>query len=326
MSAGGRGRRVFAVLRWGFALALLVYLTRSGAIEWEALLGFADHWPVALVGCGFVFVAVWLTAVRLSVLFHARGLRLTLAGSFRLFMIGVFFNTYLPGGTGGDLIRIYYGTIGNEGRRTEVVTVMLLDRIIGMFSLLILPMLLLPVALPLVRAEPALRALLGAAGALAAGIVAGFLVAFARPALVRRLLAALPFGAYFGRALDTVHAYRGRGRALLAAVVLSILSQLATVLVMLLLAGTVVGGAVGPGLAVAVPFGLLANGIPIAPGGLGVGEAAFDRLAALGGFAGGAEVMLGWRLLMFVSSFLGLAFYLQGRGRYVHSDLPGPAT
>jgi len=43
-------------------------------------------------------------------------------------------------------------------------------------------------------------------------------------------------------------------------------------------------------------FGMLANALPVTPGGLGVGEAAFDRLFNLAGFTGGASMLLGWAL------------------------------
>ena len=62
--------------------------------------------------------------------------------------------------------------------------------------------------------------------------------------------------------------------------------------------------------------------MPLTPGGLGVGEAVFDHLFALAGLAGGAETMLGWRVLMVGVSLLGLVFYLQGDRRFVHHAAP----
>jgi uncharacterized membrane protein YbhN (UPF0104 family) len=70
-------------------------------------------------------------------------------------------------------------------------------------------------------------------------------------------------------------------------------------------------------------LGFLANTLPVTPGGLGVGEAAFKMLFSMAGLAGGAEVLLGWRLLMILMGLLGLAFYVQGHTRFIHeSSLP----
>jgi uncharacterized membrane protein YbhN (UPF0104 family) len=66
-----------------------------------------------------------------------------------------------------------------------------------------------------------------------------------------------------------------------------------------------------------IPMGYLANSLPVTPGGLGVGEAALESLFKLGGLEGGAEVILGWRLIMVIVGLLGLAFYLKGEKRFV---------
>jgi glycosyltransferase 2 family protein len=71
--------------------------------------------------------------IRVSLLFHAQRLSLSLWNAIQLTLIG-FFSTFLPGAAGGDLARLYYATRENGGRRAEVATVLLFDRIIGLLS------------------------------------------------------------------------------------------------------------------------------------------------------------------------------------------------
>jgi uncharacterized membrane protein YbhN (UPF0104 family) len=59
-------------------------------------------------------------------------------------------------------------------------------------------------------------------------------------------------------------------------------------------------------------LGLFANALPITPGGLGVGESAFQALFALAGFSGGAPLLLSWRIGMAVQCLIGCAFYIRG--------------
>jgi hypothetical protein len=60
-------------------------------------------------------------------------------------------------------------------------------------------------------------------------------------------------------------------------------------------------------------LGMLANALPVTPGGIGVGEAAFEQLFALaGGVAGGAMLILSWRIGMLPICLLGLIFYAFG--------------
>jgi uncharacterized membrane protein YbhN (UPF0104 family) len=61
-------------------------------------------------------------------------LSLSLWNAIQLTLIGFFFSTFLPGAAGGDLAKLYYATHENEGRRAEVATVLLFDRIIGLLS------------------------------------------------------------------------------------------------------------------------------------------------------------------------------------------------
>ncbi len=73
---------------------------------------------------------------------------------------------------------------------------------------------------------------------------------------------------------------------------------------------------------VVVPLGFIANSLPITPGGLGVGESAFNRLFTMVGLEGGAEILLGWRFLMILIGLIGLIFYLKGQKRFVHDQSP----
>lgn len=65
-----------------------------------------------------------------------------------------------------------------------------------------------------------------------------------------------------------------------------------------------------------VPLGMLANALPLTPGGIGVGEAAFESLFRSVGVNGGAEAILAWRLLTTVIDLCGGALLLMG-----HTDM-----
>jgi hypothetical protein len=55
-----------------------------------------------------------------------------------LLMIGLFFNFFAPGGTGGDMVKIYYLLKETPGRRAHAFLSALVDRLIGVFSLVTL--------------------------------------------------------------------------------------------------------------------------------------------------------------------------------------------
>ena len=49
-----------------------------------------------------------------------------------------FFNAFLLGSTGGDLLKAYYAARETHHRKTEAVVTVLVDRLIGLFSMLAL--------------------------------------------------------------------------------------------------------------------------------------------------------------------------------------------
>ncbi len=78
-----------------------------------------------------------LSAQRLIWMLGIQDVRLSLWNSVKLTFVGNFFNFALPGTTGGDLIKAYYLTRFTH-RKTEAVTTIFLDRIIGLLGLVLL--------------------------------------------------------------------------------------------------------------------------------------------------------------------------------------------
>jgi uncharacterized membrane protein YbhN (UPF0104 family) len=70
----------------------------------------------------------------------------------------------------------------------------------------------------------------------------------------------------------------------------------------------------GPGLVTCLValLGMLANALPLTPGGLGVGEAAFEGLFRGLGYEGGAHLILAWRIGMIPICIVGSIIYMRG--------------
>ncbi|MFN2399250.1 MAG: lysylphosphatidylglycerol synthase transmembrane domain-containing protein [Gemmatimonadaceae bacterium] len=319
----GYRRTTFLVLRIAIGVGLLAYLGSSGVIDWSALLGLLVAWPVTLIAFLLVLIDMVVTAWRLCLLFRPRGLHLSVVSSVRLTLIGTFFNACLPGSSGGDLVKIYYASAGNHGRRTEVATIMVLDRIVGMLVLLLWPLAFAPFFPELIASSKALRLLLWGAAAMAAVTTATMLIALSTTVRHSRLIALLvtkiPMGVYAERVLNTVHQYRHNRLTLLAATAVTMLAHTIAIGATLLIATAASPGGAAREMVILIPIGFMANVVPVTPGGLGVGEAAFDALFAIAGLSGGAVVLLGWRLLLLVVGLLGLALYLQGQRRLVEA-------
>jgi uncharacterized membrane protein YbhN (UPF0104 family) len=318
----GLRKAAFLVLRLAIGIGTLVYLAKSGQINLSALIRLVHVWPITAAAVGLLLVDILMMSIRASLLFRNARLTLSLWNSVQLNLIGFLFSTFLPGAAGGDIAKLVYATRENHGRRAEVATVLILDRMVGLFSLVLLPLLFAPFFLGLVHSVPVLSRLLYIDAMLVGAMAAGAaLVLFFAPtrSLVDRLLGRWP--GVKSIALRVVDAMATHGKArgsLLYALLLSLLANLALIAVTALGLYAVNPGSFAMRLILVAPMGHLVNSLPLTPGGIGVGESAFNALFTLTGVSGGAETLLCLRLWNCLVGLLGLLAYLLGMGRIVH--------
>lgn len=264
----------------------------------------------------FSIVGAVLEAWRLLALVEAQGLALAFGESFRLVTAAFAFNFCIPGGATGDLSKLYYLRLTYPGRGWELATVVFVDRLVGLFSLLLTLIVLGLLDWRFVRGSSlvlTLYAMVACAMVVILAFAACFLTAGdgLRARLARRI-AVLPLGRWLSQVGSALARYRGRRGALLRALVYSVLGNLAGVAVFTLLGWKLYSLAAFPTPALLSLLGTFANTITITPGGLGVGEAAFDQLFAEANLSGGAAMMLVWRVGMLPLCLLGIAFYFGG--------------
>jgi glycosyltransferase 2 family protein len=321
-------RRLFWVLvRLAIAAGLLAYLAKSGMIDLRALSKPFTAWPIALAALALILMDIALMALKLSWLFRPRGLHLTWTKSFQLTLIGYFFAQFLPGSAGGDLAKLFYAAKDSRGRRSEIITVSLFDRAIGMFSLLLMPLLFAPIFYRLIADTPAFRILLATSTILAAILLAGFLACVFYQSFVERvaqaLLGFLPWQDWRAQVIQTIASYRHNLGTVAAALGLALLANSLSLIVIVLAVVVLNPAGFYPKICLIAPLGFVANNLPFTPGGLGVGEASFNALFAVAGLTGGADVLLCWRVWTALVRLLGLAFYLRGIERVFHGRRPG---
>ncbi|MDE0976099.1 MAG: lysylphosphatidylglycerol synthase transmembrane domain-containing protein [Arenicellales bacterium] len=248
-------------------------------------------------GAGLFFVFVTVINSRWWYLLRANGLGVRFLEAQRFGWIGLFFSNVLPGATGGDVIKAVYIVRRCSGDKVRAVVSIVVDRIIGVLSLLVIGSLASLLAMDRFPVFATSMWLTGLG-------TFGFCFLLISPTL-RRLLR---FDALVARLpgkisnvvteLDgAVLYYRdhllGIGGWILASPV-----------IYSLFVGSVfcMDRALGVGLGIAdyffiVPVAAVIQGIPIAPAGWGIGEAAYGALigkfgaATLPGIPNAEEVM-----------------------------------
>lgn len=96
------------------------------------------QWPW-LLPAAFLFAASKaVTALRLNRFFQAKGLQVSEAINLRLYLLGMFYNLFLPGGIGGDGYKVYWLNKRYSTSVKALVWASLHDRLNGLFGLVVL--------------------------------------------------------------------------------------------------------------------------------------------------------------------------------------------
>jgi uncharacterized protein (TIRG00374 family) len=91
-----------------------------------------------LAGIAAYLIVEVAAAVRWHILLKVQGIHLSAARVSGLFLIGMFYNQFLPGGTGGDLVKTYLLWKETPDRKPGALLAVLFDRMIGLMALIVI--------------------------------------------------------------------------------------------------------------------------------------------------------------------------------------------
>lgn len=302
--------------------------------------GFLTYWHnlqpwLFALGALSYFVTVLIAGARWWWLLRVNGTDVSLGETLRFTWIGVFFNTVVPGATGGDVVKAVYIMKRCPGHRVQVLVSVIVDRVLGLGSLALLG------AVVVLFALPDMWELALAIWGVILGVAAIGVVAFSRRLrqIVRLtwLLDRLPHAVASKLKLvdQAVFFYRDHrwviGASLVAGVGNHVVSVLSVVCI---------GESLGIGMPVfeyfvLIPIINIVTAVPIMPNGWGLGEALYKGLfgrygaAHLPGVANAVEAMgtrgvalsVLYRLHLTLWSLLGGLFVLFEKDKVTRADI-----
>ena len=127
------------VFQLGVTIALLYWVYHDPARRAqmaEALRHARYSW--VLMGIFAYFIVEIAAAFRWHVLLKVQCIHLSFWRLSGLFLIGMFYNQFLPGGTGGDIIKSYYLLKETPDKKAGALLAVLFDRIIGLVALIVI--------------------------------------------------------------------------------------------------------------------------------------------------------------------------------------------
>jgi glycosyltransferase 2 family protein len=243
-----------------------------------------SHSPFAVVSAaGLTLATLPIATWRWAMVLRAQSVVVPLVPLLRVVCISTFVGQVSFGPTSADAVRTIYMWRLLRRAPGRIAVSVLADRALGLFSLLIVSAVTMVLRWGRVREVPQLK-LLGVS--LLVCLVMAFItgaVLFAAPSLLRMNLPRLQRYPQIQQLTtqigDVLLAFRQRPAMLAAALCLSFVVHIFTITGLLLIAQSLqVGDVTIRDVLVAGPVAMAASILPFTPGGLGVGEAAFEQI------------------------------------------------
>ncbi len=315
-SPPSRLKRLIAWLRVIVPLAIIAFLV---AHSWNQL-GNVFEQPLAwqwIVG-GFCcsFAAVCLSFYRWYWLVRCLGLPFGVKDAFRLGFLGYLLNFVSVGSVGGDLFKAVFIAREHPGRRTLAVVTIVVDRLVGVYGLLLLASGLMVAVGPQLLAaqlQPIRHVTWIAAGAATAGLLLALWPGFANSPLWEWVTQWPKIGGVVGRLIEALRCYRRRLDVLMMTVAMSAFGHALSAIAFWMMACGLSPQA--PTLGehfMIVPLASVAGALPFTPAGLGTFEVAVEllyRIVPRRSTVPGVLVALIYRMITIASAAIGMLIY-----------------
>lgn len=243
--------------------------------------------PLALGGSLLcVLLTILLGVARWRLVLGVQGLPLPWGRATGITFVAQFFNSFLLGSTGGDVIKALYAARETHHKKTEAVVTVFVDRLLGLWAMLFFAALMMIPNAGLLRRRqelgaPALFILLmlaGASGVLGVAFWSGLSRRFPR---ARHWLRKFPKGEYLERSLDSCRHFGKSKGFLRKTLALSLLVNATCVLQMVVLSAGLHAPVSSLAWLVIVPMIFCISALPVTPSGLGVRENLFVLMLAV---------------------------------------------
>ena len=297
--------------------ALIYWLISSGKLDFK-LLGQLRSYPGAvLLAMSISIINFVLISYRWETILRARSqVTLPISGLLKITWIGQFFSSVLPGSVSGDLVKILYvQKFDSSFSKKFIFASILIDRVMGLSGLILL------VGISslffsghILENAPAMKPLLNMNFFLAVLVITSFTIFFFFHHVIRGMLTKLEsiaLAGIFSKIISLWDDLVMIKSQMLKAIGLSLIVQFMGVLVFWSLIHPFVENRMDFVQALAfIPLGLMTLALPVAPSGLGVGHAIFQKLFEFSGIDNGASLFNLYFVVTLAVNVLGVIPYM----------------
>lgn len=224
--------------------------------------------------------------LRWQILMRVQGIRLPWRRTGAIFFIGAFFNLFMLGATGGDVMKIFYAVMEAGKKKAAAFLSVVMDRLVGLMALMFLSVIFIVWRYEWLTQTPVTRTLLYTLLLILAAAISGILFSFVITGFgwVDKLPARFPMREKFMELSAAYHAYATHWPATIFAFFLSAVLHLSFFLIFYCATRALKGAASLIDIFAVMPIVNTITALPISLSGVGVREKLFEEL--LGDLAG----------------------------------------
>jgi glycosyltransferase 2 family protein len=300
---------------------LIGWLLRSGKLDFKLISQLQDHLFEVAAAVVLSILNLFFISFRWKGILKARCTAfLPITGILRVNWIGQFFSSVLPGSVSGDLVKILYIQKYDQSLTKKFVFAsILIDRVMGLSGLILL------VGLSslffqghILENAPAMKPLLETNYILAGLVIVGMSIFLFAHDPIRKILLKLQ-GLFLPNVWEKIIGLfddlTSIKPQMVRAILISVVVQFTSVVVFWSLIYPFVGEHMDFVQALAfIPLGLMTLALPVAPSGLGVGHAIFQKLFEYSGIDNGASLFNLYFVVTLCVNVLGVIPYLLSKG------------
>jgi uncharacterized membrane protein YbhN (UPF0104 family) len=217
-------------------------------------------------------------------------------------------------------VKAYYIANEQKHRRVDAVLSVLIDRVLGLYNLLLLSLLSVCFDFSFVQSNPEIRWMAILCGLLTIGMTIGLVVGFSsrldRMLRITVMLKKLPLLHKIAHLFEAMQLFGRQKSAIVISLLASTVAQLFSI-AFFIYVGSVLGMSIPlTAYLFCVPLGFIATALPVAPAGVGVGQVAFLFLfKAYAPESGdlGAAAITAFQLTFLCWGLIGSIFYIRYR-------------
>jgi len=285
-------------LKFLFTGGILFWLYKKGDLDFSLILKSFEYklnWVISLI---LLMIIVFITSYRWKLLLEIKAAsKISIVSATRLTWLGLFFSAVLPGSVTGDLVKLVYAKdLDKKLTKTYLVMSALLDRIIGLSGLFVLLGIFSVIFYSQVTLISTAVTNLIHFNFLLFGGVIGFLCTLFLSKRYQEFLIFIVIkipmiGIRIENILNQFWVLGEKKKIIFFCLFMSMISQTLNIIVFLVISAPFINTELSYLHAFTfIPIGFVTMAIPVAPGGLGVGNAAFSVLFSYYGVSNGASL------------------------------------